>query len=144
MNRDHLRVVSSTSAPSKVVQLETLSFAQVEGGLVILHNDKRITPSEALVALWTFARLLRPALLGNPTGKPEAELKLRRLLPGDMGGSELADEDDAGAEPSANLRKVEPGLDGAEQSFLRAGRHQRGYPINGPKPVCAETEGDMS
>jgi hypothetical protein len=51
MNRDHLRFVSDNSAPCVVSQMETVSFAQVEGGLIILHNDNRITPLAAVDVL---------------------------------------------------------------------------------------------
>jgi hypothetical protein len=118
MNRDHLRLVSRCEGPRAVTQMETLSFAQVEGGLIILHNDNRITPSQAVGVLAKMICMLQGwAAPGRAAAGPQ-----RRFLPGDMGGGETAE--------------VQP--------LFAENRHQRGYPIERPRPICAETEGDMS
>lgn len=116
MNRDHLRLVAANSAPCGVTRLETITFAKVEGGLVILHNEKRITPLAAMDVLLQLGEMAAIAL----DGPRSDERQNRRRLPGDLVGAELADED----------------------PLFPENRHQLGYPLDGPKPVCAETDGD--
>jgi hypothetical protein len=132
MNRDHLRLVTANSAPCRVSLLESFSFAQVEGGMVILHNDKRISAPEALEAI---SKLLKPALIAHAAanadplsisphgGKGVVVETPRRRLPGDMGGD---------------------GLEAAEDPLFAENRHKRGYPAERPRPICAETVGDMA
>lgn len=119
MNRDHLRLVAANSAPCSVSRMETFSFATVEGGLIILHNDDRITAADALVEI---TKLLKPELLRSAPGAADAELKLRHMLPGNMGGF---DADRA-----------------SEKPLFAESRHARGYSADRPGPICAETEGD--
>lgn len=95
MNRDHLRLVTANSEPCVVTQMETFSFAQIDGGMIILHGDRRISPAEALVAITT---LLKPALAGRSTYHDGTHRPQHRL-PGDLGGDGLetiADEIDGG------------------------------------------------
>lgn len=127
MRRDHLRLVSSTGGSCDVSRMDTLSLAQVEGGLVILHNDRRIAPPEAIDVLLKFTRMLQA--LTNNTG-----LLKGRVLPGELGGFEEDLPD--GAAMLAVDRDAQP--------LFAENRHQCGYPVDRPRPICAETEGDCA
>lgn len=78
MSRDHLRLVGGAEPPMPV-NLETFSFGRVGGELVILHNDDRVTPVQAMDALVTLVkRDLVPAIC-------DAACPTRRVFPGEMG-----------------------------------------------------------
>ncbi len=117
MSRDHLRlvgqkgrpplrIVARQESPLPVNRIDTFTFAHVDGALVVLHNDDRLSAAEAFAALTT---LLREQLL------PAIAISLggRHVLPGDAGGIEFYDCHPCPASTAA-------------------------------RPVCAETEGDMS
>lgn len=125
MNRDHLRVVADNgrkaSEPCHIHEMQNFTFAQFAGGMIVLHNDKRVSAPDAMVAIW---KLLEPSLRKDPRTAPALADKKPRghLLPGDIGGYGLE----------------------AEQPLFPENRHERGYPADRPRPVCAETEGDMA
>lgn len=124
MNRDHLRVVADNgrrpSEPCSVTRLETITFAKVEGGLVIMHNDSIITPLAAMDVLLQLGAMAAIAL--DALTPAASQLRdQRRVLPGDMGG---------------------PGIE--SDALFPENRHERGYPVDRPRPICAETEGDMA
>lgn len=90
MKRNHLRVVTSQSAPCHVTHLGTFSFHQADGDLIILHNDNRVTPRQALIEIM---KLIQPAL-ENRVPPAEPAIALRRILPGEIGGCEMIDQCD--------------------------------------------------
>jgi hypothetical protein len=104
MNRDHLRVVADNgrkaSEPCQVHEMQSFTFAQFAGGMIVLHNDKRISATDAMVAVW---KLLEPSLRKDPRTAAAFERK---------------------------------------QPLFQENRHERGYPADRPRPICAETEGD--